>query len=114
MLSALSKNYSLMPTCELLQDATKYIVNIEIPGVSKDKIKIQKENSKIGIKATKENPFKDMKVRSLFQRDFGNYSLSYTVPEDADINKLQAALKDGVLTITIPKQEKEIVDIVIQ
>ena len=89
MLSTLSKKYSLMPTCELLQDATKYIVNIEIPGVSKDKIKIQKENSKIGIKATKENPFKDMKVRSLFQRDFGNYSLSYTVPEDADINKLE-------------------------
>ena len=114
MLSALSQKYTVMPTCELLQDAAKYIANIEIPGVPKDQIKIQKENTKIIIKAKKENPFKDMKVKSLFPRDFGTYSLSYSLPDDADVEKLKAALKDGVLTITVPKHQKEIVDIVIE
>ena len=114
MLAALSKKYTIMPTFELLQDAQRYVANLEIPGVPKDKIKIQKENSKITVKAEKENPFKDMESRSLWGRDFGTYSLTYLLPEDADLKKLSAALKDGVLTISVPKHEKEIVNVVIE
>ena len=114
MLQAFSKKMTLLPTFELLQDAGRYIANVEIPGVPKEKIQIQKENDKIVIKANKENPFKDMKIRSFWGRDFGTYSLSYVLPSDADIKKLSAALKDGVLTISVPKHEKEIVNVVIE
>ena len=103
-----------MPTFELLQDAGRYVANIEVPGVSKDQIKIEKQNSTVSVKAEKKNPFKDMESRSLFGRDFGTYSLKYMLPDDADTKKLSAALKDGVLTISVPKHKKEVVDVVIE
>lgn len=37
---------------------------------------------------------------------WGSFSRSYVLPVQVDGDKAQAALKDGILTITIPKQEK--------
>lgn len=113
MLASFARSLKLFPDCDLLQDATKYICNIELPGVKKEAIKLQKKNSKLTISAEKVNPFKDMKS-SYRERDFGTYELTAQLPDDADIKKLTAALRDGVLTITVPKHKKETIEVTIE
>lgn len=39
-----------------------------------------------------------------YERNYGSFTRSFTLPDGADVDKLRASLDQGVLTITIPKR----------
>jgi HSP20 family protein len=83
-----------------------YTVKAEIPGVSKDDIKVAIEGKQVSIgaevKKEKEEKEGDKVLRS--ERYCGSVYWSFTLPMDVDQSKSDAKYVNGVLELTLPKK----------
>ena len=80
----------------------------ELPGFSKDDIKIDIENDCLTIST--ERKFDDEDKKKNFvkrERFYGSYSRSFDVT-GIDTNAIEASYNDGVLTLTMPKKKAEV------
>ncbi len=84
----------------------KYVVNAEIPGVSKDDIHVTIDGNRVSISAEvkheKETKEGERLLRS--ERSYGMASRSFTLAEEVDQSKVQAKYSNGVLELTLPKK----------
>jgi HSP20 family protein len=95
------------PPVDITEDAKGYTINVELPGVKKEEVKVSVEGGVLSIsgerKAEKEE--KDKKYHRL-ERSYGSFTRSFAVPEGASSDKISAVFKDGVLSVRLPKDEK--------
>ena len=80
------------------------VVRAELPGVEKDDVKVEITGDRLMIEA--ERKFEEEEEKENFYRhELGYGSLMRTVvlPEDVDADNVQAELKEGILSITLPK-----------
>lgn len=104
--SAYSKT-SISPRTEITEDKDNFYLNMEIPGVSKENVKIGIENNVLTVSGEKkENYNKEEKTVVLNERFYGQFSRSFNISKDVKVNDIQAEFKDGVLNITLPKLEE--------
>lgn len=85
------------------------IVNIEldVPGFDKKDIDIELNKGNLTVTATKEETEKDKKKYYRRERTFyGKYQRSFYLGE-VDENKINATFKDGILKITVPKEDEK-------
>jgi HSP20 family protein len=83
------------------------LIKAELPEVKKDEIKIGVHNDVLVISGERkyEKEEKDKKYHRI-ERAYGSFSRSFTIPEDADPDKVSADFKEGVLHVHIPKSER--------
>ncbi|MCP4188714.1 MAG: Hsp20/alpha crystallin family protein [Gammaproteobacteria bacterium] len=97
------------PTVDIDETDENYLIRADVPGVAKDDIKIQLDNGVLSIsgekRVAKETGIGSRKHRT--ERFHGSFSRRFTLPSAVDIDKVNADYKDGVLSLTIPKLEKE-------
>ncbi len=83
-----------------------YIVKVDMPGMTKDKIHVSYTNGTLTISGSRRS-FKDLsdKAGNLIhkERTEGHVTRSYRLPS-VDSKAIKAQYHDGVLTITLPKQ----------
>lgn len=90
----------------------EFIVNIEIPGVNKEDIDLNVNENQVEVKATKKQEKESKKdedsdsKRSFYSKSYSGFYQSFTLPQEADSEKIQAKYENGVLTLTIPKKPK--------
>ncbi len=85
----------------------EFIIRANMPGIKKENIKISvSNNSELTIEGKQESE-KTEKNETVFryERYKGNYRRSVSLPDVCDIEKVEAKLEDGVLTLFIPKKE---------
>ena len=94
------------PPVDLYETATGYVLSAELPGLSRDQIDIHAENSRIVIRGARSAaPDRDIPCEQYHrvERGHGQFSRAFSLPEPIDVEGISADLKDGVLTITMPK-----------
>jgi len=94
------------PLVDITEDDKEYLIKTELPEVKKDDVKVTVENGVLTI--TGERKFeKEEKGRKYHrvERAYGNFVRSFTLPDDADANKVNAEFKDGVLKVHVAKSE---------
>jgi HSP20 family protein len=98
-----------LPRVDIHNTEKEYILTAEIPGVSKDNIHIEVHDGILTLSGEKKEERKegDGKMTHLVERSFGTFSRTMTVPEDGDIDHIQASHKDGVLTVRIPRKQEQ-------
>ena len=81
-------------------------VTVELPGMEKDDISIEVKDNMLSIAGEKkgETEVKDGNYY-MQERSFGTFNRSLALPDNIEINKITSSLKNGVLTINIPKTE---------
>lgn len=87
-----------------------YKLESELPGFNKDDIKINIENDCLTISAERKLDTTDEDKKKNFvkrERFYGSYSRSFDVT-GIDVDGIEAAYTDGVLTLTLPKKKEEI------
>jgi HSP20 family protein len=101
--------YSFVPKVDILETSTSYEIQVAIPGVNKEDFKIDLNDNHLTIsgerKFAKEKKENDLHV---VETQYGNFSRSFALPENVDAGKINAAYNNGILEITIPKDEKKI------
>jgi HSP20 family protein len=94
------------PPVDLYETVREFILTAELPGLSRDQIEIHVEEFRIVIRGARAiAPGRDIPCEQFHrvERGHGRFSRTFSLPEAIDTQHVTADLKDGVLTITIPK-----------
>ena len=86
-----------------------YVLEAELPGFKKEDIHVDVKDNTLSITAERHSEFEQKEKKNSYlrcERSFGSYSRSFDV-SGIDCANIKAAYKDGVLTLTLPKQKKE-------
>lgn len=97
------------PDLAVAETDKEYIINLDLPGMSKDQIDVQIQNSILTVsgerkRVERKEEKKDGSAYSYEGRSFGTFSHSMELPENVDENKVSAEYEQGVLTISIEKK----------
>jgi HSP20 family protein len=93
------------PRLDLAESADDVAVNVELPGVDPKDIEIDVSGNMLTIRGEKKEE-KEEKRRDhhYVERTYGSFYRSVQLPGSADPDKVNAAFKNGVLTITVAKR----------
>lgn len=82
-----------------------YELDIEMPGYSKDQIKVALENGYLTVSASKESKEEDNKKHYVRKEISENCSRSYYVGDDVTQADIKAKYENGMLAISVPKSQ---------
>ena len=93
------------PTFEIRENGDSISIKGDLPGIKKDELEVSLAGNRLQIsgKREAEKETKEDKVY-LYERTYGEFSRMFTLPEDIDDEHIRSELKDGVLTIVVPKK----------
>jgi HSP20 family protein len=101
--------YSFVPRVDIFEEENAFEIHVAVAGMKKDDFKIDLNDNYLTIsgerkfsKEKKENNYR------LIETQYGTFSRSFTLPENVDASKINAKYNDGILEITIPKDEKKV------
>ncbi len=101
----------LSPASEASGNDDAYEISIELPGVSEDDIELTVENGIVTVRGEKKTEVERKGDTWYFsERQYGAFRRSFRLPEDAEGDKAEARMKDGVLHITVPRKSREAVE----
>lgn len=97
-----------MPAVNVLEDNDGFQIQVAAPGLGKKDFKIDLDNNLLTISSEKTFTDKEEKEGRFMRREFvyGKFKRSFSLPESADGEKINASYQDGVLHISIPKREE--------
>ncbi len=95
------------PSVDVAERENDLVVKVELPGVSKDEVKITLQDNMLSIRGEKkqEKEAKDANFHRV-ERTYGSFQRTFTLPAPVKADKVDASYKDGILTITLPKAEE--------
>nr|WP_299004765.1 Hsp20/alpha crystallin family protein [uncultured Shewanella sp.] len=83
----------------------QYTVLLEVPGMKETEVNVAVNGDKLIISGDKENKLTQQE-QHLYHNElsYGVFSRELTLPKDAVITLIQASLKEGILSIIIPRE----------
>ena len=95
----------LSPAIDIEETAEEYLVSADLPGIKKEDISIDCSANLLTICAERKYESGEGRKENRRERFFGTYQRSFTLPQGADTNKVEASYEGGVLLVHIPKGE---------
>ncbi|MBW1778481.1 MAG: Hsp20/alpha crystallin family protein [Deltaproteobacteria bacterium] len=95
----------LKPTLDIAASDKEYTITVEIPGVDEKDVKLELVEDTLTIRGEKRQE-KEENEKDFYrmERSYGAFQRVLSLPEDADQDRIQAAFKKGVLTVSIPRK----------
>ena len=97
---------NFQPKVSISENEQSFSVNAELPGVKKENIHVDLEENSLTISGEKK--FKNEEEKDnyhLVESSYGSFSRTFYLPENTSKEKIDAKFEDGVLLVTIPKEE---------
>ena len=102
-----AKNAVWSPAVDIREDENSFIIEAELPGMSKEDIHLEVEQNMLSIKGERKFERKDEQENYHFvERSYGSFYRSFTLPKNVNTEEISAEHKDGMLVITVPKAEE--------
>jgi HSP20 family protein len=102
--------YTFVPRVDVVEDEKAFEVHLAVPGMNKEDFKIELNDNQLTIsgerklsKDKKENNFHSIETQ------YGKFTRSFSLPENIDDKKIEAQYVNGILLLTLPKDEKKAV-----
>src|SRR5438552_13241102 len=96
-----------MPLADITEDDKEYLIKAELPEMKKEDVKVTVENGVLTISGERKFEQEEKKKKyHRVERGYGTFMRSFTLPDDADFNKVNAQFKNGVLMVHVPKSER--------
>ena len=101
--------YSFVPRVDIIEAEKAFEIHVAVPGMNKEDFKLDLNDNLLTIsgerKFTKEK--KDNNNFHSIETQYGTFTRSFSLPENVDAGKISAAYNNGILEITVPKDEKK-------
>lgn len=95
------------PRVDMKDKKDEFVVTAELPGMTEKDIKITlKENQLVISGEKKVEQENENETYHCCERSYGKFERAMLLPTEIDVNKVEAKVKDGILTIKLPKSEK--------
>jgi HSP20 family protein len=91
---------------DLRTDGDDYVIEVDVPGVRAEDISVFVVGSAVVVEGRKERPRAPRGARPVYERaerDYGAFRRAFDLPGPADLAKTAAALRAGVLRVTVPR-----------
>ena len=95
------------PPCDIFETEKELVMKFELPEVKKEDVVVKLEQNVLTLHG--ERKFEEKTDRENYhriERHYGEFMRSFNVPAYVNAAKIDAEFKDGVLTITLPKNEE--------
>jgi HSP20 family protein len=95
------------PAVDIKETKNDFVIHADLPGVKSDDIEVTAENGVLTITGKRESKKEEERDNyKRVERFSGSFMRRFTLPDSADLEKISAKTKDGVLELVIPKTEK--------
>ena len=92
------------PSVDISENDDAYVVTVELAGANKDDVNVEVHDGTLTIRGEKRDEREEKnEKRRYIERTFGSFARSFTLPSNADGEKVTARFQDGVLTVEIAK-----------
>ena len=97
------------PKVDVIENETSFEVQLAVPGLNKEDFKIEVNDNYLTVSGERKftNEKKEKNFHSI-ETNYGSFSRSFTLPDNADGSKISAKYDSGILELVIPKDEKKI------
>ena len=100
------RGFDWTPAVNISETPKAYVIKVDLPEVKKDEVKVTSENGVLTVEGERrqekrEEGEKFHRVESVY----GRFLRRFTLPDDAQEDKIEAVFKDGALQISVPKAE---------
>ena len=93
------------PAFEVKETTDAFVLKADLPGVAEPDLDISVHNSVLTVSGSRQaEERKEGESYALYERQFGSFSRSFSLPDMADGDRIEAKLDRGVLTLTIGKK----------
>jgi HSP20 family protein len=93
------------PSFEVKETTDSFVLKADLPGVAEADLDVSVHNSVLTVSGSRQaEERKEGESYALYERQFGSFSRSFSLPDMADGERIEANLANGVLTLTIGKK----------
>ena len=96
---------AFLPALNVWEEGETLKVEVEIPGVKLEEVDVAFNKGELTIKGEKKVEIKESATLHRRERLAGSFTRTMTVPWEIKADEVSAELKDGILTVTLPKAE---------
>jgi HSP20 family protein len=97
---------TFVPACDVEEIETHYLMCIDMPGVARADLKIEITADKLIVAGRRlTNRFRSLRSEELRERSYGRFERVFNLPANIDRDHVEAAYRDGVLEIALPKRK---------
>jgi len=92
------------PTFDVTESKDAYVFKADVPGVKQEDLEITTSGNRISVSG-KRDIEEERKGATIYtyERQYGSFSRTFTLPDGADIDHAKSVLEEGVLTLVVPK-----------
>jgi HSP20 family protein len=98
---------TLNPACEVSESDDHFLMSVDIPGMKKNDIKIEMNENVLVISGERKRESSAGQKHKIqrYEKSYGYFKRSFTLPASVDANKIEARYEDGVLELYLPKSQ---------
>jgi HSP20 family protein len=90
------------PAVDLCETADAFILTAELPGLAREQVRIDVTEGRITLTGRRDARVPCEQYHQV-ERGHGEFARSFTLPIPVDVEHISADLRDGVLTVVVPK-----------
>jgi HSP20 family protein len=93
------------PAVDIVEKDKTYEVTADVPGFDENNVEVKVVNGSLCIRGERKSEKEEKKEGYyLSEREFGSFERTFGLPDGVDTDKIEASVKKGVLTVTLPKK----------
>ncbi len=97
-----------LPAVDVWETENELVLSFDLPGIPEDKIAVELDDNVLTVSGERERTQEHSSDRFFrFERRFGTFARSVTLPQGVSEESIQANYRDGVLEIRVPKPEEQ-------
>ncbi|HKU44005.1 MAG TPA: Hsp20/alpha crystallin family protein [Polyangiales bacterium] len=100
------RGFDWAPAVNISETDKAYNIKVDLPEVRKEDVKVTSENGVLTIEGERKQEKREENEKyHRVESVYGRFFRRFTLPDDAQEEQIQAAFKDGSLTVSVPKAE---------
>ncbi|HEY6559558.1 MAG TPA: HSP20 family small heat-shock protein [Polyangiaceae bacterium] len=93
------------PAFDVKESKDAFIFKADLPGIKESDIDVKLTQNRLSIAGKREAEKSDKgETYYSYERSYGSFTRTFTLPDGVDTDNIKAVLKDGVLTLELPKK----------
>lgn len=97
-----------VPQCDIYETAQSVVYKMSAPGVNSEDVRVTIDNNTLKIHGETKSDIVDENTQ-VYKREmrYGSFSRSFRLPTHVVVEQAAAVVENGVITVTVPKKERE-------
>ena len=95
------------PAVDISEEDNRYLIEAELPGLSEKDVQLELKDGILYLSTAKKETKEEKSAKNRWlrreRREF-QFSRSFDLPDNVDVEKIEASFRDGLLSITLPKK----------